>query len=421
MKTILAEIINIGDEILYGQITNTNAQWLSQALDKIGVKVARHTAVADTNEAIRAALKSAEALVDIVLITGGLGPTKDDITKKTIAEYFATPLVPNESVLQHIIDFFAKRGREIQAMHREQALMPEAAEIIFNRLGTAPAMWFERGNKVFVSMPGVPKEMKILMEDTILKKLQKHFETPVIYHKTIRTFGAGESKLAEKIEAWEDNLPENMKLAYLPNWGEVRLRLTAFGDNRQLVEQAVQNEIDKMLPLIQTYVFGYDETSLEEAIADLLRKKGLSISTAESCTGGYLAHLFTKVAGCSDYYQGGIVAYSNAIKANQLGVSPQTLENHGAVSEETIREMAENVRQRYQTDIGVASSGIAGPGGGSPEKPVGTVWIAYSDQYETYSKKLQLSNDRELNIQFSARIILDLIRKRVEKNFTASV
>lgn len=414
MKQILAEILTIGDEILYGQITNTNAQWMGVELGKIGVRVIRHTSIGDKEEEILTALSEAEKRVDIVLITGGLGPTKDDITKKTLAKYFESELVTDEKVLQMITAFFEKRGRTVNDLNRAQALVPDKCEVIYNKLGTAPGMWFERDRKVFMSMPGVPFEMKMLMSDSVLPKIQQFFKTPFIYHKVIQTIDIGESILAEKIAAWEDALPAHIKLAYLPSFSQVRLRLTGISEEQESLIREVEEETAKMLPLIEKYVFAIGEVTIEEAIGNLLLEQNKTLAAAESCTGGFLAHQLTKVPGSSRYFMGGVVAYSNEVKMKQLGVDEETLKNHGAVSEETIREMAENVRLKLNTDIGVATSGVAGPDGGSPEKPVGTVWIAYADEKGTVTKKLQLVSDRLLNIQLTAVFVFDLIRKSLK-------
>ncbi len=413
MHHIFAEILTIGDEILYGQITDTNSQFISQSLDQIGIKVKRMTSVGDEAEEILEALATAEKRADLVLMTGGLGPTKDDITKKTLAEYFETSLVENEEVLTMITNHFERRGRTLPQNLRQQALMPQDCEVLFNRLGTAPGMWFSKGGKAFVSMPGVPQEMEILMNEMVIPKIKTFFQTPVIYHKVIKTFGAGESLLSQVIEQWEDALPANMKLAYLPTWGEVKLRITATGNSREALIEQVEEEVKKVVPLIEKYVYGYDQDELESTVGKLLKAQGKTIATAESCTGGFIGHLITKIAGSSAYYEGGVISYSNAIKVSQLGVKQATLDAHGAVSEETIIEMAEGVRQRFNTDIGVASSGVAGPDGGSPEKPVGTVWIAYADGEKTSTRKLSLTTDRLINIRMTSYIVLDLIRKKL--------
>ncbi|NJL12661.1 MAG: competence/damage-inducible protein A [Microscillaceae bacterium] len=415
MKTIYAEILTIGDEILYGQIIDTNSQYLSRELDALGIKVRRKSAVGDEEQAILRALAEAESRADLVLMTGGLGPTKDDITKKTLAQYFETEMRSHPETLAFIVDFFQKRGREIKDIHRRQALMPAAAQILPNRLGTAPAMWFEKNGKVFVSMPGVPQEMEILMQEAVIPKIKTFFQTPVIYHKVIKTFGAGETMLSELIEDWEDHLPPHIRLAYLPSWGEVKLRLTATGPSRAELEAQVAAEIEKVMPRIEKYVYGYDQDELEAKVGEWLLAQGKTVATAESCTGGFIGHLFTKVPGSSRYFTGGVIAYSNEVKMQQLGVKPETLAQHGAVSEETACQMAEGVRQLLQTSIGVASTGVAGPEGGSPEKPVGTVWIAYADGQQTQARKLSLTNDRLLNIRLTAYIVLDMIRKRLRE------
>ncbi|HAI75675.1 MAG TPA: competence/damage-inducible protein A [Microscillaceae bacterium] len=417
MKKVFAEIVNIGDEILYGQITNTNVQWLSTELDKIGVKVVRHSTVADEEAPILQILAEAASRADLILITGGLGPTKDDITKKTLAKYFDTELVINETILAHITAFFEARGREMNESNRLQAAMPAACTPIFNRLGTAPGMWFEQNGKVFVSMPGVPKEMEILMEDSILAKIQAFFQTPVIHHKVIHTIGIGESMLADAIADWEDSLPPHIKLAYLPNWGQVRLRLTGMGEDKEKLVEEVHAEMHKVLPLIDKYVFGFDNDELEAVLGETLAAQGKTIATAESCTGGYLAHLFTKVPKSSRYFMGGAVVYSNQAKIDQLGVLPETIDEHGAVSEATIREMAMRVREVFKTDIGLASSGIAGPDGGTPEKPVGTIWIGYADGKEVFTKKLLLTQDRLINIRMTANILLDTLRRKLKEMY----
>ncbi len=412
-KDILAEVITIGDEILYGQITDTNTQWISAELDKIGVKTVRKSSVGDREDRILDVLREAESRADIILMTGGLGPTKDDITKKTLAKYFNSTLEIHPEALRDVAEIFTRRGFELTELNRQQAALPTNATFISNKVGTAPGMWFEKDGKVFVSMPGVPHEMKWLMENVILDKLRQHFRTPVIYHKMIRTIGIGESFLATKIETWEDNLPPHIRLAYLPSMGQVKLRLTATGEDLATLQQEVQAQIDGLLQIVPEHVYGYDSDELEMTVGRTLAEKGLTLAVAESCTGGFLGHSVTRIPGSSRYFVGGILAYSNEVKINQLGVSPETLREHGAVSEQTVREMAENVRQRLNASIGVATTGIAGPDGGTPEKPVGTVWIAYADGTRTVTKKLQLFKDREINIKFSALSVLNLIRQNL--------
>ncbi len=411
MKQIVAELLTIGDEILYGQIVDTNSQWMSVELSNAGIKVIRKTTVGDREDEILTAFAEAEKRVDIVLITGGLGPTSDDITKPCLAKYFNCGLKINNEALAEVTEFFTQRGRELTEINRQQAALPECCEKITNVVGTAPGMWFERNGKVFMSMPGVPHEMKRMMTYIVVPKLKKTFTTPTIYHKVIRTVGIGESFLADKIAGWEKALPEHVKLAYLPSLGEVKLRLTSFGDSVHQLETETNVLIEKLKETAGPFIFGYGEDPLEVVIGRTLREKKLNISIAESCTGGYLTHLITSVAGSSDYFLGSIIPYDYQIKMRQLGVKPETLEKYGAVSEPTIMEMANIVRAKFNTDIGVATSGIAGPGGATPDKPVGTVWIAYSDKHQTVTKKLQLSKDRMINIKSASVAVLNLIRQ----------
>ena len=410
MKKILAELLTIGDEILYGQIVDTNSQWMSVELDKVGIKVIRKTSVGDVESEILTAFAEAEKRADIILITGGLGPTNDDLTKPLLAKYFNCELKINEEALREVTEFFKSRGRELTEINRQQAALPTACEKITNPNGTAPGMWFEKNGKVFMSMPGVPHEMKKMMTESVIPKLKQTFKTPVIYHKVIRTIGIGESFLAEKISDWEKALPPHIKLAYLPNLGEVKLRLTSFGDSNKNMQAEVNELTEKLKLIVGQFIFGYGEDPIELVIGNTLRKKKLTLSVAESCTGGYLSHLITSVPGSSDYFLGSMIPYSYEIKMRQLGVKPETLEKYGAVSEPTISEMANVVRARFNTDIGVATSGIAGPGGATPDKPVGTVWIAYSDKHQTVTKKLQLSKDRMINIRVASVAVLNLIR-----------
>lgn len=410
MKTITAELLTIGDEILFGQIVDTNAQWMSVELSNAGIKVVRKTSVGDVESEILTAFAEAEKRADIVLITGGLGPTNDDLTKPCLAKYFNCGLKMHAEALDEVTEFFKSRGRELTEVNRQQAALPECCEKITNAMGTAPGMWFEKSGKVFVSMPGVPHEMKRMMTDIVLPKLKATFKTPTIYHNVIRTAGIGESVLAEKIQDWENALPPHVELAYLPNLGEVKLRLTSYGNSLPDLQKESEALTEKLIERVGHFIYGFGEDPLEVAVGNLLRKKKLTLAAAESCTGGYLSHLITSVAGSSDYFLGSVVPYSNEIKMNQLDVSPATLEKFGAVSEETVKEMANQVRGKFNADIGVATSGIAGPGGGTPEKPVGTVWIAYSDKDQTVARKLQLSKDRLINIKVASIGVLNLIR-----------
>ncbi len=415
MKTILAELLTIGDEILYGQIVDTNSQWMSVELAKVGIKVVRKTSIGDTESEILGALTEAEKRADIILITGGLGPTSDDLTKPCLAKYFNCELKMHDEALAEVTEFFTSRGRELTEVNRQQAALPVCCTKITNAIGTAPGMWFERNGKVFMSMPGVPHEMKLMMKERVIPKLLQTYTLPTIVHKVIRTCGIGESFLADKISAWEKSLPSHIKLAYLPSLGEVKLRLTGFGDDANALRNEIEALSQKLIPIVGEYIFGYDEESLEEAIGRLLRSKKMTLAIAESCTGGYLSHMITSVPGSSEYFIGSMIPYAYEIKMRQLGVKPETLEKYGAVSEPTISEMANVVRARFNTDIGVATSGIAGPGGATPDKPVGTVWIAYSDKYQTVTKKLQLSKDRAINIRMASVLVLNLIRLSLPK------
>jgi nicotinamide-nucleotide amidase len=415
MTTITAELLTIGDEILYGQIVDTNSQWMSVALSDAGIKVIRKTSIGDVEAEILTAFGEAESRADIVLITGGLGPTSDDLTKPCLAKYFDCKLKMHEEALAEVTEFFRSRGRELTEVNRQQAALPECCQKITNRLGTAPGMWFERNRKVFVSMPGVPHEMKTMMKEIIIPKLRETFHPPVIHHHVIRTAGIGESFLAEKIGDWENSLPPHIKLAYLPGLGEVKLRLTGTGKSVDALQAEADNLVEKLKTRIGQFIYGYGSDPLEVVIGKTLLEKKLTLSIAESCTGGYLSHLITSVPGSSAYFLGSIIPYAYEIKMRQLGVRPETLEQFGAVSEETIREMANLVRAKFNTDIGVATSGVAGPGGATPEKPVGTVWIAYSDKHHTVTKKLQLTKDRMLNIQYSSFAVLNLIRTSLPK------
>ncbi|WP_162051969.1 competence/damage-inducible protein A [Pontibacter pamirensis] len=411
MKAVIAEIITIGDEILYGQIVDTNSAWMGTELTKIGVRVKQITSISDSADHIVKALDDARTRADIILITGGLGPTKDDLTKHVLAEYFNTTLKLHEPSLDDIAEIFKKRGIEVTELNRQQAFLPEACTAVRNVLGTAPGMWFEQEGKVFVSMPGVPFEMKRMMTDIVLPQLKTYYKTPEIIHKVVQTVGMPESILADRLEAWETNLPEHLKLAYLPNLGGVRLRLTGTGSDATKLEQELQAEVEKLPHIIPNHIFAFGEVKLEEAIGQLLKERGLTIATAESCTGGYLAHKITSISGSSAYYQGSVIAYHNEVKTRELNVNQETLQQHGAVSEATVREMAENVRQKFSTDIGVATSGITGPDGGTAEKPIGTIWIAYADKDRTVARLLNYNKDRLLNIEYTATAVLNLVRQ----------
>lgn len=413
MEMIRAEIVTIGDELLYGQTLDTNAHWMSAELDKAGIKVCRRTTIGDIEAEILQAFQEAEVRAHIVLITGGLGPTSDDLTKPCLARYFNCDLRIHAEALEDVTAFFKQRGRELTEINRQQAALPVCCQKITNAVGTAPGMWFERNGKVFMSMPGVPHEMRKMMQQEVIPRLLKKFEVPVIQHQIIRTAGIGESFLAEKIAAWENSLPPHIKLAYLPGEGGVKLRLTAMGTDRNALLAEIKQLVASLKPLAGNYIFGYGDDPLEVVVGKMLLAQQLTLATAESCTGGHVAHLITSVPGSSAYFQGGMVAYANDIKIKQLGVKEDTLKTYGAVSEQTVIEMAERVREKFQASMGIATSGVAGPSGGTPEKPVGTVWIACSNGTHTVTKKLQLSKERAVNIQLTTTFVLDMLYKKI--------
>lgn len=424
MNKVLAELITIGDEILYGQTLDTNAHWMSGELDKIGVRVIRRTTCGDAEEEILQAFKEAEQRADMVLITGGLGPTSDDITKPCLAKYFDCDIIMNKKALAELEAYMTSRGRKLNKLTRLQAALPEKCEMVSNERGTACGMWFNRSGptaceagKIFISMPGVPHEMKFMMKEKIIPRLKQEFELPIIYHKIVRLAGIGESWLAEKIEDWENTLPHHVKLAYLPAFGDLKLRLTAHATNQDAIRLEVDQLIQDLLPLIQEYVYGYDDDSLEIVIGRLLKKNNQKLALAESCTGGYIAHRITSIPGSSEYFNGAIVPYQNELKIEQLGVKPETIEKYGAVSEETVTEMAINVKQKFNADYGLASSGIAGPGGGTPEKPVGLIWIACAWRNEIKTRKLNLTKDRDVNIKITSITLLTLFHEILAKNY----
>jgi nicotinamide-nucleotide amidase len=412
MKNILAEVITIGDEILFGQITDTNTQYIGEELTKIGIRPTRKSSIGDTEEAILQILKEASSRADVIIMTGGLGPTKDDITKHTIAKFFNVGMVVHEPTLDQLKDFFAKRGREMIEINKRQADVPANCEVLLNKMGTAPGMWIEDKGKIYISMPGVPYEMKHIMETGAIGKLKAYFKAPVILHKMIHTIGIGESFLAQMIEHWEDALPPYMRLAYLPSLSSVKLRITTTGENPEKLQKEVDAQVVTLQKLIEPYIFGYDGNGkIEAVVGQLLLAKGLSISTAESCTGGYISHLITSIPGSSAYYKGSIISYANEVKMSELGVQASTLETHGAVSEEIVKEMAEGARKRLGTDVAISTSGIAGPDGGTEEKPVGTVWVGYSDKDKTIAKKFTFGTNRENNIKYSAMQALNFLRQ----------
>lgn len=411
-----AHILTIGDEILIGQIIDSNSAWMAEQLNLQGIRVAKIISISDTAAAIREALDDSFSQTDLVLMTGGLGPTKDDITKKTLAEYYGVEMFFHEESFERLSGMFARWGRETTPAHREQCYMPDNAEILTNKAGTAPGMWFARSGKIAVSMPGVPYEMKYLMEHEVLPLIAKTFPGKPIIHRTILTIGEGESRIAHRIKDIEEGLPDHIKLAYLPNLGQVRLRLSATGDNLIELEKELNDQVALVEACIPEFVFGYGKDTIENVMGQLLLKNKKTIATAESCTGGLVAHRITSVPGSSAYYEGSVIAYSYALKEKLLNVAPKILEIHGAVSEETVKAMLKGLLENLGTDIGIAISGIAGPGGGTPEKPVGTIWIAVGDKNNTDTLKLQLGKSRSNNIKYTATKALDMVRRFLLEN-----
>lgn len=403
-------ILTVGDELLIGQVIDTNSAWMARQLNYNGMQVVKGITVSDTLEAIQQGLTEALAVADVVLMTGGLGPTKDDVTKKALAEFFGQGFRFDQPTYDRILKLFERWGRSSTPAHRQQCYMPEGADLLFNKMGTAPGMWFEEAGKVVVSMPGVPYEMQYLMENKVMPRLKETFPIQPIVHRTILTVGEGESRIAALIEDLEDHLPENVKLAFLPGLGQVRLRLTATGADEATLNILVDAKKKEIEERIRQFIYGYEEDKLERVIGQMLSERGLTLSTAESCTGGYLAHQITSVSGSSKYFMGSIIAYSNEVKMRQLGVREETLEQHGAVSEQTVVEMVKGVVKLLGTDIGIAVSGVAGPTGGTPEKPVGTVWLAVGSAEVVKTQVLHIGKDRIKNIQYSAVKALDLIR-----------
>ena len=404
-------LLTIGDEILIGQTIDTNSAWMGQQLNLIGARVERIVSLSDDRDEILDGLRQSLDRADAVLLTGGLGPTKDDITKNTLADFFGAEMVFHDDTWQRILRFFNKLGRETTPAHRQQCYMPDNATILTNKMGTAPGMWFEFEGKIVVSMPGVPYEMKYLMEHEVMPRLRQKFPGEAIAHRTVMTVGEGESRIALRLEAFEQTLPSHLKLAYLPNLGQVRVRISGRGANADALIHELDEKRDELSRLLQDLIFGYDDELFEAALGKQLLARGWTFATAESCTGGLIARRMTSVPGSSRYFLGGVVAYDNALKTGLLGVRAATLRQHGAVSEPTVREMAEGARNRLGADVTLAVSGIAGPTGGTPDKPVGTIWLAAATRDETRTQLLTLGKDRERNVQYASVMGLNLVRK----------
>ena len=418
MQNIKASIITIGDELLIGQVIDTNSAWIARQLNKIGMWVHKRVAVGDVYDEVWKVLDEESNVSNVILITGGLGPTADDITKPLLCDYFDGKMILNEEVLAHVTYLFEhvfKRPMPLLESNRKQAEVPDVCSVLKNDVGTAPGMLFEKNGKIFISMPGVPHEMQFIMQNSVLPLLKQKFDLPFIDHRTLITMNVGESFLAERIKDFEKNLPANIKLAYLPNHGMVRLRLTAQGEKND-VEKSLQENFNTLKNLVADVMVIDEDISFEMLLGKLLKEKNRTVVTAESCTGGYIAHLITSIAGSSEYFKGTVVSYDNSIKKNVLHVDDVTLNTVGAVSEETVEQMIEGVLSLMQTDYAVAVSGIMGPGGGSEEKPVGTVWIAVGNKNKIETKKFKFRFDRKRNIELTAVNALYLMCEFIKHN-----
>jgi len=412
-----ATIVTIGDEILIGQITDTNSGYIAKALEKIGVSVHEMISVSDDRGHILDTFNKLQDTVDFVIITGGLGPTKDDITKKTFCDYFDDTLISDQRVLDHIAELFKKfSDRPLQQVNIDQALVPSKATVLFNKFGSAPGMWVKKNNTVFMSLPGVPFEMKGIVDYEIIPKIVAEYERPYIIHKTILTYGMGESLLAEKIEDWENNLPEFVKLAYLPSPGRVRLRLSARGKDQSVLEKAIVENVDSLTQIIGDIIVGFDDSeTLEVVLGRLLTQQNKTVATAESCTGGKIAAVLTSVAGASKYFKGSIVSYAKEVKIEVLGVSPETIQKHTVVSAEVAEEMAVNVRQILKTDYGIGVTGNAGPTTDDTDKSVGVVYIALATSSGVTSERFDFGQPREKVIDRAVNKSLEMLQKEILK------
>lgn len=405
-----ADIITIGDEILIGQIVDTNSAWIAARLGEIGVSIRRKYSIGDRREEIIDAVEESLAKSELVIITGGLGPTKDDITKRVLAEIFHSPMVCDQETYERVERMMKARGIAFNDLNKGQAMVPECCTVLANHKGTAPGMWFEREGRVVVSLPGVPFEMEALMLESVLPKVSEHFDLAAVVHKTAITYGLAESMMAEHIAAWEDALPPHLHLAYLPSPSQLRLRLSAYDMDKAQAEKEIDEQFEQLLPLLGDYFVGWGDTTVQSAVAEMLLAKGATLSAAESCTGGALSAKFTAMSGASEYFWGGVVSYDNSVKENVLGVSRSNLDTYGAVSEQVARQMAEGVRRVCGTTYGVATTGIAGPSGGTPDKPVGTVWMAVAAPTRTIAKVVVHGKIRAVNIERAATAAINMLR-----------
>ena len=407
-------LITIGDELLIGQVIDTNSAWMAQQLNKAGIRVKRRVAVGDVWDEIWQALEEEAAQADIILITGGLGPTADDITKPLLCKYFGSTLIQNDAALQNVTNLFEKVfKRPLTPRNIKQAEVPDVCTVIQNKRGTAPGMLFNKNGKVFVSMPGVPHEMQGMMTDDVIPLLQKQFSTAHIVHRTLLTFGIGESMLADMIQDFEEALPSNIKLAYLPNYGMVRLRLTATGTDNDETENIINQQFNLLQQLVKAFLITNEDEPMQKVLGKILKQKNKTLSTAESCTGGYIAHLITSMPGSSAFYQGSVVSYSNDVKTALLAVPEKTLMQSGAVSEPVVLQMVKGILQTIQTDYAIAVSGIMGPDGGTDEKPIGTVWIAVGNAQKQIAQKMHFRFNRQKNIELTAVNALNMMRRFV--------
>lgn len=408
-----AEILTIGDELLIGQTVDTNSAWIGAELSTLGFEIFRITSISDKRDHILKTLAEVAGRSDVVLITGGLGPTSDDITKQTLCDFFETRLVRNEEVFRMIEKLLLRRNLPINDNNRRQADVPENCRVLSNTTGTAPGMWFEKDGVIYISMPGVPFEMMHIMKEHVIPELRKRFSTQAIIHRNIMTYGTFEAKLAEILKDFESELPGEIKLAYLPSWGVIKLRLTGLGADRGALTFKMEEQVRKLYSLIPEFIYGENEESLEMVIGRLLNERNASVCTAESCTGGKIAQLITSVPGSSGWFKGSVIAYDNSIKTSLLNVSEEIMIKNGAVSRETVENMAIGARSLLKTDFAVATSGIAGPEGGTYEKPVGTVWIAVAAGNKIVSEKHIFGNDRIVNIKRFSMAALNLLRKQI--------
>ncbi len=405
-----ADIITIGDEILIGQIVDTNSAWIAARLGEIGVSIRRKYSIGDRREEIVDAVEESMAKSELTIITGGLGPTKDDITKRVLAEIFDSPMVCDKATYERVERMMAARGIAFNDLNKGQAMVPECCTVLANHKGTAPGMWFEREGRVVVSLPGVPFEMEALMIEEVLPRVREHFALSSVVHRTAITYGLAESMMAERIAEWEDALPPHLHLAYLPSPSQLRLRLSAYDMEREQAEREIDEQFERLMPLLGDLFVGWGDTTVQSAVAELLLQRGETLSSAESCTGGVVASKFTAMSGASAYFMGGVVSYDNSVKEGVLGVSRESLEQYGAVSEQVARQMAEGVRRLCGTTYGISTTGVAGPTGGTPDKPVGTVWMAIATPTRTIAKRVQHGKIRAVNIERAATAVINLLR-----------